>query len=137
MNVLIFGASGMVGQGVLRECLLDPGIDRVTIVGRSATGQSHGKLRGTHPPRPECHRHGRGRPHRLRCLLLHTVGVTSVGLSEADYTRLTYDLTLKVAGALAPLNPQMTFLYVTGRAPTPPRRAGSCGRASRDERRMR
>ncbi len=44
MNVLLFGATGMIGQGVLRECLLDPGVERVVTIGRSATGQQHAKL---------------------------------------------------------------------------------------------
>ncbi|QCK87767.1 epimerase [Phreatobacter aquaticus] len=113
MNVLIFGASGMVGQGALRECLGDPSVTAVTIVVRSPTGQSHAKLR-------EVILQDLNAIGTIAADLtgfdacFFTVGVTSVGLSEADYTRLTYDLTLTVAGALAPLNPQMTFLYVTG-----------------------
>lgn len=45
MKVILFGATGMVGQGVLRECLLDPEVTQVLSVGRTATGQSHPKLR--------------------------------------------------------------------------------------------
>ncbi len=113
MNVLLFGATGMVGQGVLRECLRDPGVGRVLAVGRSATGQAQEKLRDLVVPdlanlaavEPEL----RGFDACFFCL-----GVTSAGLSEERYTRLTYDLTLGVARTLARLNPAMTFVYVSG-----------------------
>lgn len=103
----------MVGLGVLRECLLDPGVDAVVTVGRSATGQRDPKLREIE--------HGdlfdlsaiegelAGFDACFFCL-----GVSSAGMSEADYTRLTYDLTAGVAAVLARLNPQMTFVYVSG-----------------------
>jgi len=45
MKIILFGATGMVGQGVLRECLLDPDVETVLAVGRSPTGQQHAKLR--------------------------------------------------------------------------------------------
>ena len=113
MNVLLFGASGMVGQGVLRECLLAPDVARVVTVGRSATGQSHPKLReivatdlyDLAPLESELV----GFDACFFCL-----GVSSAGMSEARYTRVTYDLTLAVATTLARLNPGMTFVYVTG-----------------------
>lgn len=103
----------MVGQGVLRECLFDPEIHRVLTIGRSATGQHHEKLRETI--------HGdlanltavedqlQGYDACFFCL-----GVSSVGMTEADYRRVTYDLTLGAAKALARLNPDMTFVYVSG-----------------------
>ena len=81
MNVLIFGATGMVGQGVLRECLLDPAVRSVVTVGRSATGRRDEKLHG---------------------------------MSGPEYTRITYDLTLEIAQALAAVNSGMTFVYVSG-----------------------
>lgn len=93
MRILLFGATGMVGQGVLRECLRAPDVELVQTVGRTATGQHHPKLRDA------C----------FFCL-----GVPSVGLQEAEYTRLTHDLTLTAAQTLARLNPQMTFVYVSG-----------------------
>lgn len=113
MNVLLFGATGMLGQGTLRECLLDPGVERVVAVGRKATGQRHPKLREIVVPdladlsavRDEL----AGFDACFFC-----VGVSSAGMSEADYTRLTYDLTLSVARTLLPLNPAMTFIYVSG-----------------------
>jgi uncharacterized protein YbjT (DUF2867 family) len=113
MNVLLFGATGMVGQGALRECLRDPGVARVLAVGRRPTGQTHAKLRDLvvadigdlAAVEPEL----AGFDACFFCL-----GVTSAGLSEERYTRLTCDLTLGVARTLARLDPGMTFAYVSG-----------------------
>ncbi|MEJ7811508.1 MAG: NAD-dependent epimerase/dehydratase family protein [Gemmatimonadaceae bacterium] len=113
MNVLLFGATGMIGQGVLHECLLDPRVRRVVTVGRGATGQTHPKLRelvrsdvsDLAPLEAELH----GVDACVFCL-----GVSAAGMSEARYTTLTYDLTLAVARTLAPWNPTMTFIYVSG-----------------------
>jgi uncharacterized protein YbjT (DUF2867 family) len=113
MKVVIFGASGMVGQGALRECLLDPEVAAVLAVGRSASGQRHPKLK-------ELVQEDVGDlqmlEHELRgydaCLFC--LGVSAVGMSEADYRRITYDLTLRIAQTLERLNPKMTFIYVSG-----------------------
>jgi uncharacterized protein YbjT (DUF2867 family) len=86
MNVLLFGATGMVGQGVLRECLRDPGVARVLAVGRHATGQAHEKLRDLVVPDPgdltSVEPQLTGFDACFFCL-----GVTSAGLSEERYTR--------------------------------------------------
>ena len=113
MDVLIFGATGMVGQGVLRECLLDPEVRRVVTVGRHATGQSHEKLKeivvrdifDLSAVEPELG----GFDACFFCL-----GVSSAGMTEDRYSRLTYDLTLSIAKTLARLDPAMTFVYVSG-----------------------
>ena len=113
MNVILFGATGMVGQGVLRECFLDRDIQQVLTVGRSATGQQHPKLRELTVPdlmdltavEPQL----TGYDACFFC-----TGVSSAGMTEEKYTHLTYDLTLSVAQALARLNPTMTFLYISG-----------------------
>jgi uncharacterized protein YbjT (DUF2867 family) len=113
MNVILFGASGMVGQGVLRECLLDAGVERVLSIVRSATAQSHAKLRELihkdlfdySPIEKEL----AGYEACFFCL-----GVSSVGMSEEAYRRVTYDLTLAAAETLVKLNPAMTFIYVSG-----------------------
>jgi uncharacterized protein YbjT (DUF2867 family) len=113
MQVVIFGATGMIGQGVLRECLLDPTIDRVVTVGRAATGAAHSKL----------HEIVRADLSHLDDLAgdlsdldacFYCLGVTSVGTPEADYTRITYDLTIAAAGTLCSRSPQMTFVFVSG-----------------------
>jgi uncharacterized protein YbjT (DUF2867 family) len=115
MKVLLFGATGMVGQGVLRECLLAPDVEMVEIIVRAATGLANPKLRET--VRKDFYDYSdaeaglRGFDACFFCL-----GVTSAGKSEAEYTRLTYDLTLAAAQTLARLNPQMTFVYVSGQA---------------------
>ena len=113
MRVMIFGASGMIGQGVLRECLLDTAVDSVLSIGRSKTGASNPRLREIvhtdffHYESLEPELSGFD-----ACFF--SLGVTSVGKSEADYTRITYDLTVAAATTLARLNPEMTFIYVSG-----------------------
>jgi len=113
MNILIFGATGMVGQGVLRECLLAEDVQQVTSVGRSAPGQQHPKLRPLIISDMTTYQ---GHEANLQGFdaCFFCLGVSSFGMSEAEYTRITYDLTLAAAQVLARLNPQMTFIYVTG-----------------------
>src|SRR5579871_4524815 len=113
MNVILFGATGMVGQGVLRECLLDPDIQQVLVVGRSATGQHHPKLRElTAPDLIDLTAIESKLTGYDTCFFC--TGVSSAGMTEEKYTHLTYDLTLSVAQTLARLNPTMTFLYISG-----------------------
>jgi uncharacterized protein YbjT (DUF2867 family) len=113
MNVIIFGATGMVGQGVLRECLLDPDVNQVLTIVRSPTGQQHTKLREL--VRTDLFDYSNieadltGFDACFFCL-----GVTSAGMTEEQYTHITYDLTLAAATTLARLNPAMTFIYVSG-----------------------
>lgn len=113
MNVLIFGATGMVGHGVLRECLLAPDVAQVRSIGRRRTGVAHAKLNELiHPDLFDYS----GIEEELKGFnaCFFCLGVSSVGMDEAAYRRVTYDLTLAAARALAPLNPGMTFVYVTG-----------------------
>ena len=113
MRVLIFGATGMVGRGALRECLLAADVESITTIGRAATGLRDQKLRefvhenlfDYRAIEPEL----AGFHACFFCL-----GVSSSGMTEAQYTRLTYDLTLSAATTLARLNPKMTFIYVSG-----------------------
>ena len=108
MKVLIFGATGMVGQGVLRECLNAPDVDAVTTIGRTPVEQTSAKLRQiVHADLADY----RGIEEQLRgfdagffCL-----GVSSGGVSEAEYTRLTHDGTMAAASVLARLNPDSVF----------------------------
>jgi uncharacterized protein YbjT (DUF2867 family) len=113
MNVVLFGATGMIGQGVLRECLLDPGVARVLTIGRTPTGVQHSKLReiahGDMWNYASIEDQLRGTDACFFCL-----GVTSAGMSEADYTRITYGITMAAAEALCRLNPEMTFVFVSG-----------------------
>lgn len=113
MKVILFGATGMVGQGVLRECLADPRVDAVLCVGRSATGQHHPKL--SERVQKDLYDYSadtRGLAGYDACFFC--LGVSSAGMQETDYRRITYDLTLAAAETLARLNPHMTFIYVSG-----------------------
>jgi len=113
MKILIFGATGMVGQSALRECLLAADMELVQTVGRIPTGAQHPKLKEVVLPdlfdlsTAEASLSGFD-----ACFFC--VGVTSAGLSEETYTRLTFTLTTTVAETLARLNPGMTFAYVSG-----------------------
>jgi len=113
LNPIIFGATGMVGEGVLIEVLRHPNVESVLVVGRRSCNVQHPKLKE----------------------LLHTdfynysaieqqltgynacffcLGVSSVGMNEKDYTTVTYDLTISAARTLSVLNPNMTFCYISG-----------------------
>jgi uncharacterized protein YbjT (DUF2867 family) len=113
MNVLLFGATGMLGQGVLRECLADAGVSQVVAIGRSPTGAHHPKildivhkdLLNYSAIEPQL----RGFDACFFCL-----GVTSAGMKEADYERVTYGIAVAAAETLSRLNPQMTFVFVSG-----------------------
>ena len=113
MNVILFGATGMVGQGVLRECLLAPDVQRVLSIVRSPSGQQNSKLREVIPAdfydlsTIESELSGYD-----ACFF--TLGVTSAGMDEQQYSHVTYDLTLAASQPLARLNPGMTFIYVSG-----------------------
>ncbi len=103
----------MVGQGVLRECLLDSGVERVTAIGRSASGVGDPKLRdlvhGDMWNYSAIEKELTGLDACFFCL-----GVTSAGMKEADYERVTYGIAVAAAETLARLNPQMTFVFVSG-----------------------
>jgi hypothetical protein len=113
MRVILFGASGMVGQGVLRECLIDDKVEALLSIGRRPSGRVHFKLREI--IRPDLfdlsidQSELRGYDACFFCL-----GVSSVGMDDAVYKRLTYDLTMGWANLLAKLNHDMTFIYVSG-----------------------
>lgn len=113
MKVLLFGATGMVGQGVLRECLLDPDVEDVLSIVRAPSGTAHGKLRErVHHDFFDWSATQTELAAFDACLFC--LGVSSAGMNENEYTRVTYDLTLAVARVLARLNPQMVFVYVSG-----------------------
>ena len=103
----------MVGQGVLRECLLDPDVEAVLAIVRNPSLPAHDKLR-------EIVRQDVSSLSQIEDKLsgldacFFCLGVSAVGMKEEEYRRLTYDLTVSVAGALAKLNPMMTFIYVSG-----------------------
>jgi uncharacterized protein YbjT (DUF2867 family) len=113
MNVVLFGATGMLGQGVLRECLLDPAVDRVLTIGRSAPAASDPKLHNL------VHRDLWNYDSIVDQLIgidaaFFCLGVTSAGMSEADYERVTFGIATAAAATLCRLNPGMTFVFVSG-----------------------
>ncbi len=113
IRVIITGASGMVGEGVLHECLLSPDVEKVLVVGRKPCGTQHAKLSeiihkdffNLSPIESQLS----GYNACFFCL-----GVSSVGLKKPDYERMTYDLTMNFAGTLAKMNNDMSFCYISG-----------------------
>lgn len=113
MKVLIFGASGMVGSGVLRQCLRDDSITEVLTVGRTPSGQQHAKLRElAHADMwnyADIEAQLTGYDACFFCL-----GVSAGGMPPEEYERLTYGIALAAGSTLARLNPAMRFLYISG-----------------------
>ncbi|MFN8581285.1 MAG: NAD(P)H-binding protein [Gemmatimonadaceae bacterium] len=113
MRVVLFGATGMVGAGTLRECLLDARVSEVVALVRSPTGTTNAKLREIlHTD--FLHYDGLQAEFVRADACFFCLGVSSAGKSEADYTRLTFDLTMAAAQAMAAANPRMVFCYVSG-----------------------
>lgn len=113
MKVLLFGATGMVGQSALRACLQAADVSEVVAIVRTPSGQRHPKLR-------ELPHEDLWHPQPLADRLagfdacFFCIGKTSAGMDEAQYTHFTYDMALAVAQTLAPINPGMSFVYVSG-----------------------
>ena len=113
IKAIITGATGMVGEGVLIECLKHPDVEQVLVINRKPGGVSHPKLRevihtdffNLTPIESQLS----GYNACYFCL-----GISSVGISKEEYKHITYDLTLNVGQLLAKLSPEMSFCYVTG-----------------------
>lgn len=113
MNVLLFGATGMVGDGVLHECLADNRVTSVLAVVRSPLGMTHPKLREYR--REDFFDYANFTSELAESdACFFCLGVSAVGMSEAEYARLTFDITLAAGRALAAANPGATFCYVSG-----------------------
>jgi uncharacterized protein YbjT (DUF2867 family) len=113
IKAIVFGATGMVGEGVLHVALNHPDVESVLVVGRKSCGVSHPKLleiiHGDFFNYTPVETQLAGCNACYFCL-----GVSSIGMTEKDYTRITHDLTMAAARALSRLNPDMTFCYVSG-----------------------
>lgn len=115
LNVIVTGVTGMVGEGVMHECLNHPNVESVLALTRRPTGMTHPKLKeivindffNLSPHRPQL----AGYNACFFCL-----GVSSIGMKEEEYRHFTYDLTMNVARTLSELNTQMIFCYVSGKA---------------------
>ena len=115
LSVIITGVTGMVGEGVLHEALLHPDVERVLVLTRRPNGMSHPKLSEIvvkdFYDLSDIESQLAGYNACFFCL-----GVSSIGMKEADYRHITYDLTMSVARSLSKMNPDMTFSYISGKA---------------------
>jgi uncharacterized protein YbjT (DUF2867 family) len=113
VNAIITGATGMVGEGVLHECLLHPEVESVLVINRRPCGVVHPKLKeivhGDFFDLTAIESQLTGYNACFFCL-----GVSSIGMKEPEYTKISYTLTMNVAQTLSRLNPGMTFCYVSG-----------------------
>jgi hypothetical protein len=113
INTIITGATGMVGKGVLLECLESPDVDSVLLINRQPIGLQHEKIKeiihqnfyDLAPLRAEIAEYN-------TCYFC--AGITSAGKSEGEYRKITYDLTVGFAKSMVEINPQITFCYVSG-----------------------
>lgn len=113
MRIIIFGVTGMVGKSALRECLVDDDIQEILAISRKSTNLRHEKLNEIELKNvadlSSIEHEITGFDACFFCL-----GVSSAGMKEEEYRKITYDITLSAAKTLARLNPQMTFIYVSG-----------------------
>lgn len=113
MKVVVYGATRMVGQGVVMECIADPRINSVLCVGRRPSGVLHLKVHDL--IRPDLFDYSDiGNAFKGVDACFYSLGITSVGMDEASYKRVTVDMTVAAANALAKANPTMTFCFVSG-----------------------
>ncbi|WP_319591883.1 NAD-dependent epimerase/dehydratase family protein [uncultured Draconibacterium sp.] len=113
MNVIITGATGMVGKGVLLECLDHRSVEKVLVIGRNPVDVTHPKLeqliQNDFSDFSTTKEQLAGFDACFLCM-----GISSVGMKENDYKKITYDYTLALARELFALNPEMTITYVSG-----------------------
>lgn len=113
LNVIVTGATGMVGEGVLHVCLDHPDVESILVLGRRSCGVSHPKVQELVVKDlydlSSVNELLKGYNACFFCL-----GTTSVGKSEEEYRKISYELTMNTAGTLVSLNPSMTFCYVSG-----------------------
>jgi uncharacterized protein YbjT (DUF2867 family) len=112
-KAIVTGATGMVGEGVLNECLLHPDVEQVLVLTRNPVGVTHPKLKELiHSDFYDLSAIEDQLKNYDACFFC--LGVSSVGMAEKEYAHKTYDLTLRVGKTLAKHNPNMTFCYVSG-----------------------
>ena len=113
IKAIITGVTGMVGEGVLHECLQDPSVSEVLVINRKPCGVVHPKLKEIiHADFYNLSAIESQLSDYNACFFC--LGTSSVGMNEADYTKVTYTLTMHVAETLCRINPDMTFCYVSG-----------------------
>lgn len=113
IKIILTGATGMVGEGVLMECLENPAVTEILSVSRKPSGKKHAKLKEyIVPDFLTIDLHDETLKGYDACFFC--AGISSVGMSEEDYTRITYATTLHFAQAVLNQNPEMVFNYVSG-----------------------
>ncbi|MFC2101913.1 epimerase [Bacteroidota bacterium] len=113
IRAIITGVTGMVGEGVLHECLQNPQVEAVLVIGRKPCGVSDPKLKEIVIPDLANLSTVEGQlPGYSACFFC--AGISSVGMKEAEFKKMTYDLTLSFATTLSRVNPDMTFCYISG-----------------------
>lgn len=113
MKVVLFGASGMIGQGVLRECVLDSDVERVLVVGRSSIGPQGPKVREVvHKDLANLAAIDGELAGYDACFFC--LGISSAGMNEEEYRRITYDIAVEAGRVLAKHSPAITFVFVSG-----------------------
>jgi uncharacterized protein YbjT (DUF2867 family) len=113
MRIALYGATGMIGSGVLRECLLDPDVQEVVAIGRRPTGKSDPKLRELILPNLLDYAAIQGELVGFDACFF-CLGISSVGLDEQQYTVITYEYALAAAHALLIHNEELTFVFISG-----------------------
>jgi hypothetical protein len=115
IKAILTGATGMVGEGVLHECLLHDDVEEVLVVGRRSCGVNHPKLKEIIVPD---FFDLTGIENKLTdynaCFFC--LGVSSIGMKEPEYSKLTYELTMNFAITLVPRNREMVFCYISGKS---------------------
>lgn len=118
MNIILFGSTGMVGQGILRECIDHPDVDSILLVNRNS-------LRMDHPKVKEVILKDLNLIHSIKQSLqgydacFYSMGITSLGAKEEDYRKVMYDVPVLIAKELLALNPQMVFCFISGKSTDP------------------
>ena len=113
IKTILFGSTGMIGQGVLRECLINANVESVLVINRQTCGIIHPKLKEIiHTNLFDLTGWNSEMTGYNSCFFC--LGVSSAGLKENEYRKITYDLTLNVAKSLVELNKEMTFCYISG-----------------------
>ncbi|HFK5553472.1 NAD-dependent epimerase/dehydratase family protein [Elizabethkingia anophelis] len=113
LKVIITGATGMVGEGVLQESISNPNVEKILLINRKPSGYTHPKIEEIlHSDFSDISALTSQVTGYNACFFC--LGVSSIGMNEEQYTKVTYDLTLGFAKTLAEVNPQMTFCYVSG-----------------------
>mgnify|MGYP002079147854 CR=1 FL=1 len=113
LKVIITGATGMVGEGVLQECIANPQVEKILLINRKPSRYSDAKIEEILLPNINDLSSVTDKLNNFDACYF-CAGVSSVGMTEENYTKLTYNLTIDFAKSLAQLNPNMTFCYVSG-----------------------